>query len=183
MPSHVASFCSYVCTSASQTGFRRLSGEISSKRMRNLPVDAKNFAKRIQNGLKAAAEEHVSGKSRPIGAEILFGEWESRVSRNSWQAWRPRSYEAAKYGVLAFQRGGCSWRICDKHSKGVCPQLNAPCPMNEKAPHLVRRGAWGGRWRVVRWRGAKRRLGFRPLRASTPLPMLRWRQGLPWWNG
>ena len=38
------------------------------------PVDAKNFAKRIQNGLKAAAEEHVSSKSRPIGAEILFGE-------------------------------------------------------------------------------------------------------------
>ena len=105
MLSHVASFCSYVCTSASQTGFRRLSGEISPKRMRNWPVDAKSFAKRIQNGLKAAAEEHVSSKSRPIGAEILFGERKSHVSRSSCQAWRPRSYEAAKYGVLAFQGG------------------------------------------------------------------------------
>ena len=57
-----------------RTRFRRLSGEISPKCMRNWPVDAKNFAKRIQNGLKAAAEEHVSSKSRPIGAEILFGE-------------------------------------------------------------------------------------------------------------
>ncbi len=70
-----------------QTRFRRLSGEISPKRMRNLPVDAKNFAKRIQNGLKVAAEEHVSGKSRPIGAETPFEKQKcTRKSRSSPRA-------------------------------------------------------------------------------------------------